>query len=296
VDTQQLEAFIAVADCGSFSLAGDRLHLTQPAISKRIALLEQQLGVRLFDRIGRLVTPTEGGRQLLPRARRILQDMADAERAIRDLSGHVAGPLAIGTSHHIGLHRLPPVLREFSRHYPEVALQIDFMDSEKAHDAVAHGELELAVITLAPQGSAPRLRERLIWDDPLSLMVASDHPLARRARISIAQLAEYAAVLPGPGTYTGQILQSLFAEAGVQLKTSMSTNYLETLRMLAAIGLGWSVLPDSMLTEELVPLKLPGVELRRSLGYVYHQDRTLSNAARAFLAVLDQNGPSRELQ
>jgi len=286
MDTQLLGAFLAVAETASFSQAAERLHLTQPAVSKRVALLETQLDTRLFDRIGRHVGLTEAGRRLLPRAQRILRDIQDTERAIRDLSGSVSGPLAIATSHHIGLHRLPPVLREFSRRHPAVRLEIEFMDSEKAHDAVAQGATELAVITLAPGGSPPRLEAREIWPDPLSVMVAREHPLAVRRRVSILELADHPAVLPGAGTYTGQILQELFSASGVRLEVGMSTNYLETLRMLAAIGLGWTVLPDTMLTEELVALELPGARLTRSLGYVFHRDRTLSNAARAFIALL----------
>jgi DNA-binding transcriptional LysR family regulator len=287
MELQGLRAFLAIADTASFSLAAERLHLTQPAVSKRLALLEQQLGRRLFDRIGRRVELTEAGRELLPRASRILREIADTERALSDLEGAVRGRLAIGTSHHIGLHRLPPVLRDFARCHPQVALEIEFMDSEKAHEAVQQGRLELAVITLAPPGSAPQLQSRVVWEDPLSVMVARDHPLATLAAIDIRTLSAHPAVLPGSGTYTGRILQALFAAHGAELSVSMSTNYLETLRMLAAIGLGWSVLPDTMLTPELVRLSLPGVPLQRQLGYVWHRERTLSNAARALVRALD---------
>lgn len=288
MDTDLLRAFLAVAGNESFSLAAERLHLTQPAVSKRVAALEARLGVRLFDRIGRRISLTEGGRRLLPRAQRIVRELEDTERAIRDLSGAVSGPLVIATSHHIGLHRLPPVLRAFSQRYPSVRLAIEFMDSEKAHDAVAQGNYELAVITLAPDGSTPRLESQPVWPDPLSVMVAREHPLAARRRTSVAELGGYPAVLPGTGTYTGQILRQLFDAAGVALETGMSTNYLETLRMLATIGLGWTVLPDSMLTEELVALELPGVQLARQLGYVFHRERTLSNAARAMIELLER--------
>lgn len=288
MDTDLLRAFLAVAGNESFSLAAERLHLTQPAVSKRVAALEARLGVRLFDRIGRRISLTEGGRRLLPRAQRIVRELEDTERAIRDLSGAVSGPLVIATSHHIGLHRLPPVLRAFSQRYPSVRLAIEFMDSEKAHDAVAQGDYELAVITLAPDGSTPRLESQPVWPDPLSVMVAREHPLAACRRTSVAELGGYPAVLPGTGTYTGQILRQLFDAAGVALETGMSTNYLETLRMLATIGLGWTVLPDSMLTEELVALELPGAQLARQLGYVFHRERTLSNAARAMIELLER--------
>jgi len=134
-----LKAFLAVADAASFSLAAERLFLTQPAISKRIAALESELDARLFDRIGRTVSLTEAGRALQPRARTILVDVEDSVRAITNLSGEVHGTLRFATSHHIGLHRLPPALKSFTRQYPDVRLDIQFMDSEAACLAVEHG-------------------------------------------------------------------------------------------------------------------------------------------------------------
>ena len=151
MDLANLNAFIAIAETGSFSGAGERLHLTQPAISKRIAGLEQQLKVRLFDRLGREVSLTEAGRALLPRAYQILNVLDDTRRALTNLTGEVTGRLTLATSHHIGLHRLPPLLREFTRRYPQVALDIQFLDSEVAYEEILHGRAELAVITLAPE-------------------------------------------------------------------------------------------------------------------------------------------------
>lgn len=291
MDTALLRAFIEVAKHGGFSSAAETLHLTQPAVSKRIAQLEEQLDARLFDRIGKRTTLTEAGLTLLPRARRILSDLADTERAVRDLDGHVGGQLRIATSHHIGLHRLPPLLRTFCREHPAVNLQISFMDSEQANALVAQGDTELGVITLAPDGPLGQLEAREIWPDPLSIMVAPDHALAGRREVSIIDLADHPAVLPGTGTYTGQILEQLFRDAGTPLRISMSTNYLETLRMLATIGLGWTVLPDSMAGEGLIRLQLKQHRLQRSLGIVLHRERSLSNAAQAFIDLLDREIP-----
>src|SRR5690625_1031991 len=108
LDTQSLQAFLAVAESDSFSRAAEQLHLTQPAVSKRIATLETQIGARLFDRIGRRVTLTEAGQILLPRARQILIMVDDSRRALTNLEGQIAGSLTLATSHHVGLHRLPP--------------------------------------------------------------------------------------------------------------------------------------------------------------------------------------------
>jgi DNA-binding transcriptional LysR family regulator len=150
MDTAALSAFLEVARTASFSLAAEHLHLTQPAVSKRISGLEESLGVALFDRVSRQISLTEAGRALLPRAQQLLLDMEDMKRAVGNLSGPVTGTLKIGTSHHIGLHRLPPALRAFSTHYRNVRLDLRFIDSEEAYEAVLSGDLELGIVTLPP--------------------------------------------------------------------------------------------------------------------------------------------------
>ncbi len=287
MDLSNLRTFLAIADSGSFSTAAERLHLTQPAVSKRIAALEQQLDVRLFDRLGREVALTEAGRALLPRAQRILLEMDDTRRALGNLSGSVGGSLTIATSHHIGLHRLPPLLRAFSRQYPQVALDIRFLDSEVAFQEVLHGRIELALITLAPQTVAP-MRAVSVWDDPLDFVCAPDHPLAYLPSLSLAEVARHPAIFPDPGTFTHQIVHQLFEDAGLALNLKMTTNYLETIKMMVSVGLAWSVLPRSLLDEQLRRLALPGLpQISRQLGYIHHGERSLSNAARAFMQLLD---------
>ena len=178
IDLEGIKAFIAVADTRSFSVAAGRLHLTQPAVSKRIALLENQMKVRLFDRIGRTVTLTEAGRELEPRAKLILTSIEDTQRAIRNLNGAVTGQLALATSHHIGLWRLPDILRRYAAMYPEVNLDLRFMDSEIAHEQIVQGNLELGIITLAPTPHN-RLTSIRLWEDELKFVTAPNHPEQR---------------------------------------------------------------------------------------------------------------------
>jgi DNA-binding transcriptional LysR family regulator len=286
MDLANLHAFIAIAETGSFSNAGERLHLTQPAISKRIAGLEAQLKVRLFDRLGREISLTEAGRALLPRAYQILNVLDDTRRALTNLSGEVTGRLTLATSHHIGLHRLPPLLRAFTRQYPAVALDIQFLDSEVAYEEILHGRAELAVITLAPEPHS-LVRATPVWEDPLDFVVAPEHPLAQTPGVTLADIARHPAVFPGGNTFTHHIVQRLFESQGLTPNIAMSTNYLETIKMMVSIGLAWSVLPRTMLDEQVRRLPLPGTQLNRQLGYIVHTERTLSNAARAFMALLD---------
>ena len=286
MDLATLNAFIAIAELGSFSEAAERLHLTQPAVSKRIASLEQQLSVRLFDRLGREVSLTEAGRALLPRAYQILNVLDDTRRALTNLNGEISGHLTLATSHHIGLHRLPPLLRAFTRAHPQVALDIQFLDSEVAYEEVLHGRAELAVITLAPETREP-VHAVAVWDDPLDFVAAPEHPLARSKAISLADVAHHPAVFPGGNTFTHHIVRRLFEAQGLTPNIAMSTNYLETIKMMVSIGLAWSVLPRTMLDEQVARLPLPGIQLTRQLGYISHTERTLSNAARAFMNLLD---------
>ena len=284
-----LIAFVTVCESGSFSMAAEQLFLTQPAISKRVSSLEDKLDCKLFDRINRKVTLTEAGAALLPRAKNILRDLDDASQAIQDLSGEVAGRLKIATSHHIGLHRLPPVLKQFSKRYPHVTLDLHFLDSEKAYDDILNGNLEIAIITLAPE-SDPSIHAINVWHDPLGFLVTPEHELASYQKITLNTLADFPAILPGPMTYTGQIIQKIFSSNNLALNVSMSTNYLETLKMMTEIGLGWSVLPQTM-HDGLVTLNIDNSELNktalhRNLGYIYHRNRSLSNAAKAFIEMI----------
>ncbi|WP_271411703.1 LysR family transcriptional regulator [Pseudomonas sp. Q1-7] len=286
MDLASLNAFIAIAEAGSFSEAGERLHLTQPAVSKRIASLEQQLSVRLFDRLGREVSLTEAGRALLPRAYQILNVLDDTRRALSNLSGDISGRLTLATSHHIGLHRLPPLLRAFTKAYPQVALDIQFLDSEVAYEEIVHGRVELAVITLAPETALP-VQAVPVWNDPLDFVAAPEHPLARDKTIFLPDVARHPAVFPGGNTFTHHIVRRMFEAEGLTPNIAMSTNYMETIKMMVSIGIAWSVLPRTMLDDSVVRLPLQDIQLSRQLGYILHTERTLSNAAKAFMALLD---------
>ena len=287
MDTQNLEAFLLVAETGSFSQAAEKLHLTQPAVSKRVALLEQQLSAGLFDRIGRQVSLTEAGQALLPHAKAVQRELDAAVQSVRDLDGEVAGELRLATSHHIGLHRLPPILSHFSRAFPAVHIDIDFMDSEQAYELIMHGKVELAVVTLAPTAE-PSIIALPVWQDPLDFMAAADHDLAGSAALDLDTLARYPAILPGLNTYTGQIIKGLFDRHQLQLEVSLATNYLETIRMMASVGLGWTVLPHSMLDDTLATLDVQDAGIARELGVIRHEGRSLSRAASAFIGALER--------
>jgi DNA-binding transcriptional LysR family regulator len=279
-----LRTFVAVAETASFSAAAQQLFVTQPAVSKRIRALEQDLGVQLFDRVGKRVYLTQAGKVLVPQAQQMLAMLSDTEKQLRNLSEQVSGSLHMATSHHIGLHRLAPVLRTFTQRHPDVQLNISFEDSEVAHEMLRHGDIELAVVTLNPDGDDV-LHYQSVWQDPLVFVLAEPAPPAW----SMEDLAVAPCVLPGTGTYTGRIVLQRFADRGIPLAPSMSTNYLETIGMLVSVGLGWSVLPRSMVGE-LYELDVDCEPMSRTLGCVTNPARATSNAAAAFIEAVIESG------
>jgi DNA-binding transcriptional LysR family regulator len=280
----ELQTFIAVAQEKSFSAAAQHLYMTQPAISKRIQSLENHLGTPLFDRIGKKVHLTEAGNLLIDRAEALLRMAKDTEKAIFNLKDTITGRLKLATSHHIGLHRLAPVLKQFSTLYPEVQLDIQFEDSEVAYQMVRSGQAELAVVTLNPErtDTDAGLITHPIWQDPLIFVTNA----SGRKTITMAELSNLPCILPGPNTYTGGIVVDRFTKSGLTLKSTLSTNYLETISMLVSVGLGWSVLPKTM-QGDLSILEVNCQPLFRTLGSVVNEQRTLSNSASAFLRVLE---------
>jgi len=285
MDIANLRAFIAVVERGSFSQAANDLFITQPAVSKRISALEQSLGHTVFDRISRRAVLTPAGETLLPSARRVLAELESCQSHLDSLDRKIAGSLQLATSHHIGLRRLPPLLRAFNAQYPQVDLRLHLMDSEDAVARVADNSLELAVVTLPPNPPSG-VQVRPIWLDHLRFAVAPDHPLGQIAQPATQQLAEHTAILPTRGTVTRRVADAVLTAFDLSLPKVMETNYLETNKVLAAAGLGWTLIPESMLDDSLVALDLPDIGATRELGLVLHSQRTLGRAAECFVEML----------
>ncbi len=284
MDIQNLKAFIAVFEHQSFSKAAEQLNITQPAVSKRIAALEHDYSTTLFNRIGKSIILTEAGAILLPSARLIIEEIKRSHQSIQGLSGQLGGELKLATSHHIGLHRLPPVLRAFSTAHENVELDLHFMDSEQACEMIENGELELAIVTL-PRKASNNLVTELIWHDPLVVVVGKTHVLASRQQITTEDLIDKPAILPSHETFTRSMIEQQLSLKHMP-PIALETNYMETIKMMISIGLGWGVLPKSMIDGELVEFEIEGVHMSRELGAVYHRNRTLSSASLAMLKVL----------
>lgn len=286
MNTTNLSTFISVMQAGSISGAAEKLFITQPAVSKRIKSLEEEFGVTLFDTVGRGIVPTAAAHELANYARQCLEDYESIKLKLQHALKIATGKLVIGTSHHIGLHHLAPVLKQFIQNYAAVQVEVQFMDSETAHRAVLDGDVALAFLTLPPITDR-RLTYYTLWSDPLYFVTGVLSPLAQQNNVTLLQLAHTPAILPAANTFTSQITLAEFGKQNLRPYATMSTNPLESIRMLVSVGLGWSVLPETLINQDIVKIHIKDdVELQRHLGLVVNPALTRSAGVQALLDML----------
>ncbi len=293
MDINQLTSFVKVAETKSVGQAAKELFVTQPAVSKQIKALENELGTPLFDRIGKKVHLTRAGLLLLDYAERILRTLHDARNAVRDLTEECSGDLVVGTSDHISLHRLPPVLKRYIAAYPAVNLVLRCHRSETILEMVQRNQVDLGVITLPV--SIGNLMYETIWQDPMSLVFPPDHPLAMQHAIRLRDIVHHEMILPETGTTTRKVIDAAFSRKGLVPTVSMEVAYLETIKVLVKVGLGLSILPDKAIEQELLAGTLRKASIQdaafsRALGVVFLRDKFLSLPAREFLTHLRASG------
>ncbi|MFI9654219.1 LysR family transcriptional regulator [Guyparkeria sp. GHLCS8-2] len=290
LDTQQLLTFLAVAETGSFSAAATRLHISQPAVSKRLAQLEDRLGFRLFDRLGQRVVLTYRGERLLPAVREVQTCLDDIVTAAEVSGEALSGRLALSLSHYAGLHLLPGVLERFSEHYPEVLLDLSFHDSERAIEQVALGESALAYATLPPRLD-DRVRTRVLWEEVMQPVVAKRHCPGGRPPALDRIGKRLPLILPAEATSTRMAIDRWLDDRRLLPPAIIEINQLDSIAVLAATGVGWAVLPTTLQREGLLRLKCGDGELpTRRLGRIEAVGRARNPLADAFMAMVEGAG------
>ena len=284
MDIQTIETFIAVAKHRSFSQAAKHLLISQPAVSKRIASLEKHFDTRVLDRFGNRVALTEAGQIILKYGRKISFDLHSCRQEIANLDSSAKGELSIATSHHIAHHYFAKTLSLYQTQFPETVLNFLFLASEDAFQSVLDGEVEIALTTLSP---TPIHHVRVVkaWDDPMKIVVASQSNADSQSKtVNSKSIGDKAALLPAKSTFTRQLIDQTLGNRlqGVSVK---EVNNLETIKLLVAAGLGWSVLPNMMITKGELKVLDERLTVPRQLGIICHEDRSLSNAAKRFVEV-----------
>ncbi len=281
MELRHLRYFEAVARHSHVTRAAAELHIAQPALSKQISQLEQELGVTLFDRVGRNVRLTEAGEALLPHARTVLAQVEAARAEMAERIGLRRGRASVGTPPTVGTQLLPKALASFNQRYPGIELRLHEAGIQTLLDLLETGLADVAVVTLPVEDQA--LTVVPLFSEELVIVVGRDHPLSGYSHISLSDLHDEPWVLSPENYELREATLSACKKAGFMPRVVLDGGETDTLLRLVAAGVGIALVPRLAVQSNngLGVLQVSDQALTRSLGLVWRGDRVASPAARA---------------
>lgn len=275
MDFRQLEMFLSVAENSSFTRASEQLYVAQSAISRQIALLEDELGEKLFKRVSKKVYLTPAGETLLRYSRRIFQEIKNATLEISGFSNLERGQIRIAAGLIAGMYLLPPALEKFKLLYPKVDLTMVTGPTETLLAKLRNNELDLGVFTLPIQ--SPDLEIIPLPAEEMVVVVSAKHPtLVRKKSIAPKELLHHPLILFSQAAYTRRAIDAFFREVNLTPQVLMEAENVELIKPLVRINLGITIIPLRAVREEvrrgeLHYLTIQGHRLVREQGLVLHK-------------------------
>ncbi len=291
-DLRHFQAFVAVAREQSISAAADRLSLSQPALSKQIAELERDLGVQLFERRARGVSPTEAAKQLLPYARRITVAVLEAEREAADIQGLKVGRIVIGASTTIADYLLPPAISIFSRRYPGITVSLRVGNTKEIARSVQEEQCEIGLVE-GPTDE-PNIDTRPFFEDELAFVAPPGHPILTRDSTTLQEALAYGLVLREKGSGTRAVFEDAIRARGAHFFEVATLGSNEALKRGVRLRMGIGVVSKLAIADEveaglLETVQIDGFVMRRNLRRLIRSGRTASRTLRALVTALDDS-------
>lgn len=290
LDSRQLLAFSALARRGSFTLAAKDLFLTQSAVSHAIKALEEDVGCRLLDRVGRRVMLTQAGEQFLRHAEKILHEMNAARAGLESLAKWGQGRLRLGASTTACQHILPAVLREFRKQHPKCVIRIDPGDHGHQLEALRSGNIDLALMIEPPRATHTEFGFRPLFRDELRFLVAPTHPWAGLGSAPRDAIEAETLVLYNKSSHTFRLVEDYFRDERISLSNFIELGSMEAIKELVKIGMGAGVFAPWIARAELeggllVSLPLGQRSLHRTWGVAHLKERRLALAEETFISL-----------
>ncbi len=285
---RRLQVFSAVAKHLSFTRAAEALFMTQPAVTFQIRQLEEQHGVRLFERRHGSILLTSAGELMLDYAQKIIALSDEMDTRLAEITGEMRGPLLVGASTTIAEFLLPAILGEFNALYPQVRARLIVANSEKIESQVAEQRLDVGLIETP--GKLAGLASQVCCEDELQVICAPDYPLAQHKTVSPKSLIDYEFISREPGSGTREITETYFRAHKLEpqnLKTQMELGSPEALKGVVATGLGFAILSRLAVEADVRIGKLVAIPLKpalkRKLYLTYPEDRFRSRLTQTFI-------------
>lgn len=282
-DLQQLQAFIAVAERGSFRAAADHIHLSPPALSRRIEKLESIIGTRLFNRTTREVELTSIGRIFLDRARAAIDDLESAILGISDIAATRSGRVTVACVPSAALYFLPHVISTFSANYPSIRIRVIDESMNQTLQSVLTGESDFGIGFM--NTLMPEITFEGIHNDPFVVAMRRDHTLASRKSIKWSQIEHERLISVARSSGNRQLLDDVMSKVGLIPNYAFEVSHIGTLLGMVEAGLGIAAVPRTALPTNhpaVIGLPLKNPTISRSLGLLKKQGATLRPAAAMF--------------
>jgi DNA-binding transcriptional LysR family regulator len=293
MDLRQLEIVRAVAETGSFTGAGRRLNVSQSAVSRQVLLLEDELKEPLFLRVGRRIRITPAGDALVSLGQRVFGDIKETVNLLSDAQQVLTGTIRIAGGMTICMYVFPDLLKEFQRRHPRMDVKVVTGATPRIVRKLRAGTVDLALLTL-PVGE-PEFEYVPVMREELLLVTHPSHPLARRKRISSADLVGQRFVLFEAGSNSRRVIDEFFLQERVAPQIVMETENVEILKALVRVNIGITVIPYQAVAREvrvgqLFCTRIQGVQLVRQTGWVYPRahrvPRRVEEMCRAFEQIM----------
>jgi DNA-binding transcriptional LysR family regulator len=294
MDLRQLEIIRAIADTGSFTAAGDKLHVSQSAISRQILLLEDELGEPVFHRIGRRIRITPAGEALLQLSHRVFQDLQDTVSTISDKRESLQGTIRLVGGMTVCLYVFPVLLSEVRRLHPHLDMKVTVGSAERSIAMLRSGGGDLGLLTLPVEASdlvaVPVLREELL------LITYPTHPIAKKKTITPPDLDKQPFVLFETGSITRRLVEEFFARERIAPQIIMETENVEIIKAMVRSGLGMSIIPwqaaaADVRTKQLFCSRVAGAALERQTGWLYPKMSRLPRSVAEVMNVFETVRP-----
>jgi DNA-binding transcriptional LysR family regulator len=294
MDLRQLEIIRAIADSGSFTAAGDKLHVSQSAISRQILLLEDELGEPVFHRIGRRIRITPAGESLLRLSHRVFQDLQDTVSGITDKQESLKATMRLVGGMTVCLYVFPALLAEVRRIHPHLDLKITVGSAERSIAMLRSGAGDLGLLTLPIESTdlvaVPALEEELL------LVTYPAHPLAKKRPIVPADLNRQPFILFETGSITRRLVDEFFTRERIEPEIVMETENVEIIKAMVRHGLGISVIPwqaaaADVQTKQLFCSRIAGTSLSRTTGWLYPKMSRLPRTVTEVIRIFDMVRP-----
>jgi DNA-binding transcriptional LysR family regulator len=297
MDLRQLEIIRAIAETGSFTAAGDKLHVSQSAISRQVLLLEDELGEPVFHRIGRRIRITPAGESLLQLSHRVFRDLQDTVAAISDTRESLRGSVGLVGGMTVCLYVFPALLAEVRRIHPNLDMRVTVGSTQRSIEMLRSGAGDLGLLTLPID--AADLVEVPLLEEELLLATYPTHPLSARKRIVPADLEKQPFVLFEAGSITRRLVESFFARERIAPPVIMETENVEIIKAMVRSGLGISIIPwqaaaADVASGRLFCSRIAGASLQRKTGWLYPKMARLPRAVAEVMRVFETMRPQLE--